>query len=361
MHLNKSLAAFASVAAAALLVACGGGGSGGNDPVALAATGNGTTSQDASIKAGEPFSFTVVANSPDNKLSKLSWTMQSSAGAPTLAVSNLDCAVAERTDTPRLNDLVSSVWKCTINGATPALVEKDAVYTFTAVATNTKNSTSSISSVLKVAATPADALVPKVEIDAPIKVAGGTVNDLSCNATSRFPTTPAATYTYSWTSSTFDGKQVTFDSRSSQKVKATFPRLSANTSLIVTCSASDAAGNAGQASAPIEVTQSAPGVTITGTASGTAGESIALTCAADNATTATKYSWSSVAVNGANLSFDSTTRSVVSVTLPNVTKATSIVATCEVTDEFGATGQAAKAISVAPVPTPPATGASGTT
>lgn len=355
---KSSLFALAAIAAASVLTACGGG-SGGNDPVAMNSVANGSSNKDLTVKAGDSFSFSVVANSPDNALSKLSWSMQSSGNAPALAVSNLGCTVVEKTDTPRQNDLVSSVWKCTISGATPGLVEKDAVYTFTAVATNSKGSTSSVSSVLNVTATPTDSLIPRVEIDGPTKVAGGEVKDLTCNATNRFATpgqTP--TYTYAWSSSVFEGQQVAFDSRSGQKVKATFPKLPANTTMIVTCKATDAAGNVGQTSAPIEVTQAAASVAITGTTTGNSGDSIALTCAVDGAGSSYKYSWSSVAVGGASLTFDSTTRSVVSVKLPAVTQPTSIIATCEATDEFGVTGQAAKAVTVTPLPAPPAPPAS---
>lgn len=349
MHAKKPFyAPFAAFAAALVLTACGGG-AGGNDPVVLSSHAGVSADKDLTIKAGEAFSFTVVADSPDNVISKLNWTMQASADAPALAVSNLDCAVAEKTDTPRQNGLVASVWKCTINGVTPGLVEKDAVYTFTANATNSKSSTGSTSSVLKVTATPADALIPKVEVEAPTKVAGGTVQDLSCNASNRLDVDQSAIYTYAWSSSAFEGQQVTFDNRFSKKVKATFPKMSADTTMIVTCKATDSSGNIGQGSATVEVTQAAPEVTISGTTSGTSGSSIALTCsAAGGGSSSYKYSWSSLPVNGASLTFDATDRSLVSVTLPNVTKPTSIIATCEVTDEFGVKGQAAKAVDVSP-------------
>lgn len=353
------MALFVTVAAAFVLAACGGG-TGGNDPVSLSSLAAGSVSQDAAIKAGETFSFTVVAESPDNALSQLSWKMQASGNAPALAVSNLDCSAAEKTDVPRQNGLVSSVWKCTINGATPGLVENDAVYTFTANATNTKGGTSSTSSVLKVAATPSDAQTPKVEIDAPTNVNGGDVQDLACNAASRFPSTsPAAAYTYAWSSSAIDGQQVSFDSRSTQKVKATFPRLVTKSTMIVTCNATDSFGNVGQASVPVEVSQSVLGVSITGTASGTSGSSIALTCsvaAAGGNSASYTYKWSSFAVSGGNLVFDSSTRNVVSVMLPTVTTPTSIVATCEATDASGVKGQGSVAVSVTPVVTPPASG-----
>ena len=360
-------ALLASVAAVTVLTACGGGGTGGKDPVVVTNVG-GPAANDLTIKAGENFSFAVVAESPDNAISKLSWTMQASANAPALALSNMDCASAERTDTPRQNGLVSSVWKCAVSGTTPGLVEKDAVYTFTAVGTNTKSSTGSTSSVLRVSATPSDSLIPKVEINAPTKVVGGDIKDLTCTATNRFATAGQTTaYTYAWSSSSFDGKQVDFDSRSAQKVKATFPKLPANSTMIVTCKATDAAGNVGQASEPIEITQTVPVVSITGSSTGPStgnpGDSIALVCSATGGGANYKYSWSSMAVNGVNLSFNTTTGSVVSVTLPSVTKPTSIVATCNVTDELGATGQAFKVVDVVPLvapPAPPASAASGT-
>lgn len=348
-----SFSLLAIVAATLSLVGCGGG-SGGTDPVTMTSTSTGSADKDVTVKPGDNFSFTAVADSPDNVLKSMAWSVQASANAPTIAVSNMDCETAEKVDTPRQNNLVSSLWKCTISGAAPKLLDKDATYSFTAAATNSKGSTASVSSVLKVQASPAGALIPQVTIDAPATAAGGEVKELTCNATGGVVTPgETAKYTYTWSSSTVNGQKVTYDNRNSAKVKATFPKMAGKVSMIVNCDAEDAAGNVGQGSAVVEVSQAGLGVSISGASSGTSGQTIAMECSVNgDAGGKYTYKWSSIAVSGAELVFSPADRNVVSVTLPTVKGPTSLVASCEVTDEFGATGMAAKAVDISPAVTP---------
>lgn len=360
--MQKRTAYFALMAiAAASITACGGGGTGGNDPVSVMNQAGATADKDLTVQPGQQFSFTATADSPDRALTHLSWVMQSSANAPQLNVSNLDCAVTEKQDTPQQNDLVSSRWKCTISGSTPAMIAQDAVYTFTASATNSKNSNNSASSVLRVKAPEGDAALPKVTIDGPTQVKAGTVQELACNAKGGYSL--KGVYAYEWTSSTVDGKQVTFDNRKAQNVKATFPKLPTLATVIISCAATDDASKTGSASAAVEVQQEVPSAKIVGNTSGTSGESLALTCEGEggylNAGAQYKFKWSSIAVNGSALHFDATDRAVVAVTLPSVTQSTNIIATCTVTDDSGSSAQASRAVQVAPVtPAPPAPSAS---
>lgn len=343
----------AIVAATLAMVGCGGG-SGGNDPVIITSTSAGSAEKDVTVKPGDNFSFTAVAESPDSVMKSMAWSVQASANAPTIAVSNMDCESAEKVDTPRQNNLVTSLWKCTISGAAPKLLEKDATYSFTASATNSKGSTASVSSVLKVQASPSGALIPKVTVNAPATAVGGETKELSCSATGGVVSPgEAAKYTYTWSSSTVNGYKVTFDDRKSAKVKATFPKMPGKVSMIVNCDAEDSAGNVGQDSAVVEVAHVGLDVSVSGVFSGVSGQTIAMECSV-NGDSGGKYTykWSSIAVGGAELVFTPYDRKVVSVTLPTVKSPTSLVASCEVTDEFGSTGMAAKGVDISPLVEP---------
>lgn len=339
---------FAALAVASL-VGCGGG-SGGNDPVVVTTVALGGVSSDLTINPGEPFSFTATADSPDRALSNLSWTMQATANAPALITANLNCSTIEKTDTPQQNGLVSSLWRCSVSGAAPNMLASDATYSLIASASNSANSVASAVSTLRVKAPSGGAELPKVFVDGPSIAAGGSSQEFDCSAKGGYA--PNSNYTYAWTGTSPDQQQIVFDDKHAAKVHATLPTFSAAESVLITCAATDEADKTGTYTVPVQVQQDLPTAKITGTTSGKSGESIAMTCEASGGYVPTgssyKYQWTSNPVGGASLSFDSTTRDVVSVTLPTVTSATTIIASCTVTDTAGKTGQASSAVQVSP-------------
>lgn len=350
--------ALATIVAAAM-TACGGG-SGGNDPVSLVASAVGSSSATQEVDVAKPFSFTVTANSPDNALTSLSWTVMASAGAPAITASNLNCSIADKVDTPIINGLVSSVWKCTITGIAPASLGSDAVYTFTASAANNKGSKGTAVTTLRVKAPQGDASLPKVSVTAPNKATSGEEVEAKCSATGGFLESGQA-YKFAWQAQVGDGRTVQFTTNDTATVKAKMPSVPSATSAILTCAVTDSAGKTGTSSASIEVDSPAVVASITGAESGASGGSIALTCAGAGGFVSTgggyKFKWTSAAVGGKQLTFDNDTNNVVAVTLPSVTVESSFIANCEVTDEGGKTGRVSKAIKVAAAPAPAPAGA----
>lgn len=350
------------ISAAAALTACGGGGSGGNDPVKLQAFVSGTSDTSLTVGTGANFSFTVTASSPDRAMTSLAWTMQASPSAPALQVNNLDCATTEKQDTPQQNSLVSSLWRCTISGTAPKQLAQDAVYTFTANGKNSQSSTDSATTTLKVTAPTGDGTVPKVTVDGATSMNAGDSSDFSCTAKGGYMPT-GQNYTLEWTSSSVDSAKFTISDRLAAKMKATAPAVKTKTSLILSCGATDAAGVSGIGSIAVDVLPLTPTATITGADTGTAGQSIGLTCAGSGGYTAGgaayTFSWTTAPVGSYSLSFDNAQRDVVSVTLPDVQTISTFIATCQVKDAGGNSGTASKAITVNPVPKAPATPASG--
>jgi hypothetical protein len=344
-----------SAIAIALLTACGGGGSGGNDPVSLTAIASGEAGSTTTVEPGKPFSFTVTADSPDNKLTALSWSMLASSGAPALTTNNLNCANTDKTDTPGPNGLVSSVWKCTVTGTAPASLGADAIYTFTAAAANTKGSTGTVVATLKVTAPAGDSSLPKVYVTGPSTANSGEEVDLKCEGEGGFVAAGQA-YEFKWDGTVGDGQAVQFNPRTSANTKAKMPTVSTKTSVIAKCSVTDSAQKTGVKSHSIEVSPPAVATTITGPNTGPSGTSISLTCAATGGYLGTSgqftFKWSTVNVGGATLSFDSAERNVVVVSLPTVTKDSAFVATCEATDAGGNKGSASQSINVTAPATP---------
>ena len=337
--------------AISLLAACGGGGTGGNDPVNLAVSAMGTSGTTLSVDLGQPFSFTVEAESPDNKLTSLSWSVLASAGAPAITTNNMNCSNADKIDTPIQNGLVHSTWKCTVTGLSPISLGSDAVYTFTASAANTKGSTGTTVATLKVTAPAGDASLPKVFVSGPSTADSGQEVDLKCEGEGGFLAQGEA-FKFSWAGAAGDGQDVQFNPRNAATTKAKMPNVATKTSVITTCSVTDSAQKTATKPHSIEVAPPAIAPQITGADTGASGTTISLTCAATGGYLgsggAFTYKWTTMAVGGKSIAFDNAERNVVAVTLPTVTQDSAFVATCEATDAGNNKASSSHSINVTP-------------
>lgn len=336
---------------AATLSACGGGGTGGNDPVLISAIATGSNLPNLTVPTGSDYSFTVTADSADNALSSLSWSVLASGGAPAITPANLNCGTVEKVDTPQMNGLVSSVWRCTITGKAPASLGTDAAYSFTASAVNTKGSKATAVTQLTVKAPTGDAAVPKVEVSGPSIVNAEATAEFGCEATGGYLAT-GDTYKLRWESEAVSSVQVQFDNRSQAKVKATMPAVADATTFQVTCKATDSAGKVGTSSRSVEVKPASPTAKITGSETGSSEGSVALTCTGEGgympSGSTYSYSWTSSSNGGKGLSFDKADTSSIVATIPKVTANSAFTATCMVTDKAGRSATATRTITVTP-------------
>ena len=337
--------------AAASLVACGGGGTGGNDPVVMTSIATGTTSPNLTIPVGADYSFTVVADSPDNALSSLSWAVLASGSAPSITPENLNCGVADKVDTPIMNGLVSSVWKCTVTGRAPASLGADAVYSFTATGVNSKGSKATAVSQLTVKAPEGEAALPKVEVIGPVAANAGAVVEYSCEANGGYLATGEA-YKFRWESDPVGTSQIQFDNRSLATMKATMPSVADATTFLLSCKVTDSAGKVGIATRAVEVKPAPPVAKVTGADSGTSAGTVSLTCSGEGGYLPSgsdyAYAWTASVADGKSITFDKADAATVTATLPTVAASSSYSASCTVTDKAGRSGNALKTISVTP-------------
>lgn len=341
--------------AAASLVACGGGdggdGTGGNAPVAMTSLATGTTNPNQTIQVGADYSFTVVAASPDNALSNLSWAVLASGSAPDIDPANLDCGVADKVDTPIMNGLVSSVWKCTVTGRAPTSLGADAVYSFTATGVNSKGSKATAVSQLTVQAPEGPDALPKVEVIGPAAADAASVVDYSCEASGGFLAKGDA-YKYRWEADPVGTSQIQFDNRSLATMKATMPSVADATTFLVSCKVTDSAGKVGVSTRTVEIKPAPPVAMVTGTDSGPSNSTVFLTCTGAGGYLPSgseyAYSWTANSAAGKSITFDRTDAASVTAILPTVDVLTVLSASCKVTDKAGRSGTAVKTISVAP-------------
>jgi len=337
--------------AAASLVACGGGGTGGNDPVVMSSLATGTTSPNLTIPVGADFSFTVIADSPDNPLSSLSWAVLASGSAPSITPNNLNCGIADKVDTPVMNGLISSLWKCTVTGRAPTSLGADAVYSFTATGVNTTGSKATAVSQLTVKAPEGDSALPKVEVIGPVAANAGAVIEYGCEASGGYLATGEA-YKFRWESDAVGTSQIQFENQTLSTVKATMPSVADATTLLVSCKVTDSVGKVGVSTQAVEVKPAPPTAKVTGADSGTSASTVSLTCSGEGGYLPSgseyAYSWTASSSGGKSITFDRADVATVTATLPTVAAAGSYSATCTVTDKAARTANAIKTISVTP-------------
>jgi hypothetical protein len=334
----------------ALMAACGGGS---NQIVpnfgAVTVTLSGGTQP---VAAGTTTTITGNAVTLSTRLSTISWSVATPAGATAAVLSNANCGSANEVTTPSTAAsgstpaTGSSVWSCQLSITVPAKLTSTTTYVATFTATDELGTTQSASQSI---------------VFNPATASAG--QQLVANVGGAFATTPSSTaplhcavdggtapYTYAWSIPNNGGQATSLSSYTTADTTLTAPAAPAQ--IAVECQVADANGLTGSAVVNVTVQKSATSTSMTASAgptfSVTSGSNVPLQCSTEGASGTVNYSWSIVSNAGLALSLTNLNSQVASFVAPTVTTATPITARCSAVDASNATASADVVVTINP-------------
>lgn len=285
------------------------------------------------------------------RLSTVSWSVASPAGAPVATTTNTDCATANEVTTvshaasgasPATG---SSIWSCALSITAPTTLTSTATYVATFKATDELGTTQS--GTQSVVFSPAASQSQQIVANAggSFTAAPSSTSPIHCSVSGG-----TAPYTYSWTVPSNGGQAVSLSSYTGADTTLTAPAVAAQ--LALQCKVTDANGSSGSAVVNVTVQKSTTAAVLTASAgptfSVTSGATAPLQCTAAGNTGAVSYSWSIVSNGGLPISLVNLSSQVASFVAPTVTTPTTITAQCVASDSTTATASADVAVTVMP-------------
>jgi len=265
---------------AAGLVACGGG----NSSSGVLKVVTASAADTASVSGGQSLVVAGTATSARYALSTVTWQVQAiTSGAPDLTLTNADCSTASKTNQTGTNDggtsYTTSTWGCSVSVKAPQ-TSTDEQYQLLLTATDSNGSVDTHTTTLTVAANTTSSSSTALTADAgsALTLTSGNSGQLNCLA-SGGDLDSGSSYTYQWVQTSGADAAITLSDSTSQSPTFTAPSVSAVTTVVMQCRATDDSSTTATANKTIVIDPAAGAVLIAdaGNASNVApGESVTL-------------------------------------------------------------------------------------
>jgi hypothetical protein len=303
------------------------------------------------VNAGNAITVQGTATTPTTRLSAITWSANSPAGAPAAQVGNGDCANANKVTTvshaasgttPATG---SSVWSCGVSVSVPANLAQDTSYTVTFSATDEFGTTQSQTQAITFLASTSQGQALVANAGGAFMMAPGATAAMHCAATGGL-----APYSFTWSIPVNGGTSVSLSTYSGADTQLVAPAQPA--AIGVECQVSDSRGSSAQTLVNVTVASGAGGSSLTASAGSNfsvqSGTTAPMQCSTQGASGAVTYAWSIKDSGGLPVALTATDSQQTSFVAPTVTAPTSIVAQCVATDSSTATASSLVTVTVNP-------------